>query len=177
MSRKMLIVEDDENISELFSLYMEREGFQTATARDGEEALSLFKEFSPDIILLDVMLPRLDGWGVLREIRAESNVPVIMITAKGETTDKVSGLQMGADDYIVKPFEMKEVIARVHAVMRRVASEKSEVRQLIFDNLEINMEAFELKVCGKRVDTPPKELELLFFLASSPNRVYTRDQL
>lgn len=173
----MLIVEDDENISELFSLYMEREGFQTATARDGEEALSLFKEFSPDIILLDVMLPRLDGWGVLREIRAESNVPVIMITAKGETTDKVSGLQMGADDYIVKPFEMKEVIARVHAVMRRVASEKSEVRQLIFDNLEINMEAFELKVCGKRVDTPPKELELLFFLASSPNRVYTRDQL
>jgi two-component system response regulator ResD len=156
---------------------MEREGFQTATARDGEEALSLFKEFSPDIILLDVMLPRLDGWGVLREIRAESNVPVIMITAKGETTDKVSGLQMGADDYIVKPFEMKEVIARVHAVMRRVASEKSEVRQLIFDNLEINMEAFELKVCGKRVDTPPKELELLFFLASSPNRVYTRDQL
>lgn len=177
MSRKMLIVEDDENISELFGLYMEREGFQTATARDGEEALSLFKEFSPDIILLDVMLPKLDGWGVLREIRTVSNVPVIMITAKGETTDKVSGLQMGADDYVVKPFEMKEVIARVHAVMRRFANEKSEVRSLLFDNLEINMEAFELTVCGKRVDTPPKELELLFFLASSPNRVYTRDQL
>ncbi len=177
MSRKMLIVEDDENISELFGLYMEREGFQTATARDGEEALTLFKEFSPDIILLDVMLPKLDGWGVLREIRAESKVPIIMITAKGEITDRVSGLQMGADDYVVKPFEMKEVIARVHAVMRRFANEKSEAKRLVFDNLEINMEAFELTVCGKRVDTPPKELELLFFLASSPNRVYTRDQL
>jgi two-component system response regulator ResD len=177
VSRKMLIVEDDDNISELFSLYMEREGFRTSIARDGEEALRLFKEFSPDIILLDVMLPKLDGWGVLREIRTESKVPVIMITAKGETTDKVSGLQMGADDYIVKPFEMKEVIARVHAVMRRFGGEKDKVNKLSFENLEINMESFELVVCGKRIDTPPKELELLFFLASSPNRVYTRDQL
>lgn len=170
MSRKMLIVEDDENISELFGLYMEREGFQTATARDGEEALTLFKEFSPDIILLDVMLPKLDGWGVLREIRAESKVPIIMITAKGEITDRVSGLQMGADDYVVKPFEMKEVIARVHAVMRRFANEKSEAKRLVFDNLEINMEAFELTVCGKRVDTPPKELELLFFSCVLPQQ-------
>lgn len=177
MSRRMLIVEDDENISELFSLYMEREGFKTEIANDGEEALRLFKEFSPDIILLDVMLPKLDGWGVLREIRNESEVPVIMITAKGETTDKVTGLQMGADDYVVKPFDMKEVIARVHAVLRRFDSGRDEEKRLNFENLEINMESFELIVSGNRVDTPPKELELLFFLASSPNRVYTRDQL
>jgi len=177
MPRKMLIVEDDENISELITLYMEREGFTVDTAYNGEAALSHFKSFAPDIILLDIMLPKLDGWAVLREIRNESEVPVIMLTAKGETTDKVSGLQMGADDYISKPFEMKEVIARVHAVLRRFDHEKTLSRKLTFDNLIIDMEAFELTVCGKRVDTPPKELELLYFLASTPNRVYTRDQL
>lgn len=177
MPRKMLIVEDDENISELLGLYMEREGFQTVTAPDGEAALRLFKESDPDIVLLDVMIPKLDGWGVLREIRVESKTPVIMITAKGETTDKVSGLQMGADDYIVKPFEMKEVIARVYAVLRRTGTEEKQDKCLSFDNLVINMESFELTVCGSRIDTPPKELELLYFLASSPNRVYTRDQL
>jgi DNA-binding response OmpR family regulator len=177
MARKMLIVEDDENISELLSLYMQREGFQTEIAPDGEAALQLFKDFSPDIVLLDVMIPKLDGWGVLREIRTYSQTPVIMITAKGETTDKVSGLQMGADDYVVKPFEMKEVIARVYAVLRRAGGEKEQEKILTFDNLVINMESFELIVRGIRIDTPPKELELLYFLASSPNRVYTRDQL
>ena len=177
MPRKMLIVEDDENISELLSLYMEREGFQTVIAPDGEAALRLFKEGDPDMVLLDVMIPKLDGWGVLREIRTESQVPVIMLTAKGETTDKVSGLQMGADDYIVKPFEMKEVIARVYAVLRRTGGDEKQEKCLTFDNLMINMESFELTVRGNRIDTPPKELELLYFLASSPNRVYTRDQL
>lgn len=176
MSKKMLIVEDDENISELLSLYMQREGFRIAIAPDGEAALRMFRDFSPDIVLLDVMLPKFDGWGVLSEIRAVSDAPVIMLTAKGETTDKVSGLQMGADDYIVKPFEMKEVIARVYAVLRRAGKDKRE-KVLTFDNLVIDMEAFELVVRGNRVDTPPKELELLYFLASTPNRVYTRDQL
>lgn len=177
MSKKMMIVEDDEHIAELLGLYMEREGFQTRQAMDGEEALRLFKSFVPDIVLLDVMIPKLDGWGVLREIRAESEVPVILITAKGELTDRVSGLQMGADDYILKPFEMKEVIARVGAVLRRAGKGKEDEKRLSFENLTIDMESFELTVCGEKVDTPPKEMELLFFLASSPNRVYTRDQL
>jgi DNA-binding response OmpR family regulator len=176
MGRKLLIVEDDENISELLSLYMEREGFQTKIAADGEMALSLFTSFSPDMVLLDVMIPKLDGWGVLREIRAESQTPVIMLTAKGETSEKVSGLQMGADDYIAKPFEMKEVIARIHAVLRR-AGEKETSKRLEFDNLVIDMESFDLIVAGKKVDAPLKELELIYFLASTPNRVYTRDQL
>ncbi len=177
MARKLLIVEDDENISELLTLYMEREGFETMTAGDGEDALAKFKSFSPDMVLLDVMLPKLDGWGVLSEIRAESQTPVIMLTAKGELGDKVVGLQMGADDYVVKPFEMKEVIARVYAVLRRTGGAAEKPRRLTFENIVIDMESFELTVCGKKVDTPPKELELLFFLASSPNRVYTRDQL
>ncbi len=177
MPRKLLIVEDDENISELLSLYTEREGFETKIAPDGEAALRLFKSFAPDIVLLDVMLPKLDGWGVLREIRSESKVPVLMLTAKGETADKVSGLSMGADDYIVKPFEMKEVIARIHAVLRRSGGEEEKPKKLTFDNLVIDMESFEMIVAGKKTDAPPKELELLYFLASSPNRVYTRDQL
>ena len=176
MGRKMLIVEDEEHISELLGLYMEREGFQTEIVSDGEQALLHFKSFAPDIVLLDIMIPKLDGWGVLREIRAESQIPVIMLTAKGETGDKVSGLQMGADDYVVKPFEMKEVIARVHAVLRRTTEKEAPVR-LEYDNLVIDMESFDLVVKGKKVDAPLKELELIYFLASSPNRVYTRDQL
>ena len=177
MAKKVLVVEDDANISELLSLYTEREGFETKIAPDGEAALRLFKSFAPDIVLLDVMLPKLDGWGVLREIRSESKVPVLMLTAKGETADKVSGLSMGADDYIVKPFEMKEVIARIHAVLRRSGGEEEKPKKLTFDNLVIDMESFEMIVAGKKTDAPPKELELLYFLASSPNRVYTRDQL
>lgn len=177
MPRKMLIVEDEENIAELVELYMQREGFETQIASDGEEAIEKFRVFRPDIVLLDVMLPKLDGWGVLGEIRSEGRTPVIMLTAKGETNDRVSGLNAGADDYIVKPFEMKEVIARVSAVLRRSGSEPDKPKRLVFDNLVIDMERFELTVKGKRVDTPPKELELLAFLAGNPNRVYTRDQL
>ena len=176
MARKLLIVEDDEHISELLTLYLEREGFETAIAADGEEALAKFKTFAPDLVLLDIMIPKLDGWGVLSEIRAEAKTPVIMLTAKGELSDKVSGLQMGADDYITKPFEMTELIARVHAVLRRTGGAEKP-RRISFDNITIDMESFELVIGGKKVDTPPKELELLFFLASSPNRVYTRDQL
>ena len=176
MAKKMLIVEDEENIAELIELYMQREGFDTQISPDGEDALKKLRSFKPDIVLLDVMLPKLDGWGVLGEIRAAGKTPVIMLTAKGELADRVSGLQAGADDYIVKPFEMKEVIARVHAVMRRAGGEPTAER-LVFDNLVIDMGRFELLVCGKRVDTPPKELELLAYLAASPGRVYTRDQL
>ncbi len=176
MARKLLIVEDDEHISELLTLYLEREGFETVIAADGEEALAKFKTFAPDLVLLDIMIPKLDGWGVLSEIRAEAKTPVIMLTAKGELSDKVSGLQMGADHYITKPFEMKELIARVHAVLRRTGGAEKP-RRISFDNITIDMESFELVIGGKKVDTPPKELELLFFLASSPNRVYTRDQL
>lgn len=177
MPRKMLIVEDEENIAELIELYMQREGFETQIASDGEQAIEKFRVFRPDIVMLDVMLPKLDGWGVLSEIRSEGKTPVIMLTAKGELTDRVSGLNAGADDYIVKPFEMKEVIARVSAVMRRSGSEPDKPKRLVFDNLIIDMERFELIVNGKRIDTPPKELELLAFLAGNPNRVYTRDQL
>lgn len=177
MPRKMLIVEDEENIAELIELYMQREGFETQIASDGEQAIEKFRVFRPDIVMLDVMLPKLDGWGVLSEIRSEGKTPVIMLTAKGELSDRVSGLNAGADDYIVKPFEMKEVIARVSAVMRRSGSEPDKPKRLVFDNLIIDMERFELIVNGKRIDTPPKELELLAFLAGNPNRVYTRDQL
>ncbi len=177
MPRKMLIVEDEENIAELIELYMQREGFETQIASDGEQAIEKFRVFRPDIVMLDVMLPKLDGWGVLSEIRSEGKTPVIMLTAKGELSDRVSGLNAGADDYIVKPFEMKEVIARVSAVMRRSGSEPDKPKRLVFDNLVIDMERFELIVNGKRIDTPPKELELLAFLAGNPNRVYTRDQL
>ena len=177
MPRKMLIVEDEENIAELIELYMQREGFETLISPDGEDALKQFRVFRPDIVLLDVMLPKLDGWGVLSEIRAAGKTPVIMLTAKGELNDRVSGLQAGADDYITKPFEMKEVIARVHAVLRRSGSGDGAPERMIFDNLIIDMAGFELIVKGKRIDTPPKELELLAYLAASPNRVYTRDQL
>ena len=179
MLKKALIIEDDSNIAQLLRLYMEKDGFTVAVADNGAVGISEFEKFSPDIVLLDIMLPLLDGWSVCREIRAVSAVPIIMLTAKGETVDKVTGLEMGADDYLTKPFEVGELIARVHAVMRRsdASSAAPESRKLNFDNLEINMESFELLVRGKRVDAPPKEMELLFHLASSPNRVYTRNQL
>ncbi|MCL2227330.1 MAG: response regulator transcription factor [Oscillospiraceae bacterium] len=178
MSKKVLIVEDDDNIAELLRLYLEKDGFSVAIAENGAVGVAEFERFSPDLVLLDIMLPVLDGWGVCREIRAVSNVPIIMLTAKGETIDKVTGLEMGADDYIVKPFEVGELIARVHAVMRRFDSTGvAESKRLTFENLIIDMDSFELYVNGKRVDAPPKEMELLFHLASSPNRVYTRNQL
>ena len=180
MSKKILIVEDDHNISELLQLYLKNEGYETVIANDGGEGIDQFRRFRPDLVLLDLMLPVMDGWGVLRTIRQDSKVPVIMLTAKGETSDKVTGLKQGADDYITKPFEMKEVLARVEAVLRRTAEEetgKEKKRRLVFDKLIIDLDAFELIVDGKRVETPPKEMELLYHLASSPNRVYTRNQL
>ena len=179
MAISVLIVEDDHNIAELLQMYLEKEGYQVAVAADGGQGLSKFRSIKPDIVLLDVMMPVMDGWSVCKAIRSESQVPIIMLTAKGETDDKVTGLKSGADDYITKPFEMKEVLARLEAVLRRssaVAAEKKP-RRLVFDTLIIDMDAFELTVDGKKVDTPPKEMELLYYLASSPNRVYTRNQL
>ena len=178
MVKKILIVEDDGNIAELLRLYLEKDGFTVVIAENGAAGVAEFERFGPDLVLLDIMLPILDGWGVCREIRATSNVPIIMLTAKGDTLDKVTGLEMGADDYIVKPFEVRELMARIHAVMRRFDSTGGvEGKRLVFDNLVIDMNSFELLVRDKRVEAPPKEMELLFHLASSPNRVYTRNQL
>ena len=179
MPQKILIVEDEENIAQLLHLYLEKEGFETAIAPDGGKAVELFRSFAPSLVLLDIMLPVMDGWAVLKKIREESKTPVIMLTAKGETSDKVTGLEQGADDYIVKPFETKEVLARIHAVLRRTQGEGEAAgeKKLSFDKLTINLDAYELLVDGKRVDTPPKELELLYHLASAPNRVFTRNQL
>ena len=160
-------------------MYLEKEGYAVTTAFDGGQGLQKFRAIKPDLVLLDVMMPVMDGWAVCKSIRGESQTPVIMLTAKSETDDKVQGLRSGADDYITKPFEMKEVLARIEAVLRRssgVTAEKRS-RRLVFDKLVIDMDAFELTVDGKKIDTPPKEMELLFYLASSPNRVYTRNQL
>ena len=182
MRKRALIVEDDINIAELLKIYLQKDGFETENAYDGRKAVELAAKFSPDIILLDIMLPVMDGWQVCREVRKTSQVPIIMLTAKGESMDKVSGLEMGADDYVTKPFDPKELIARVHAVMRRsegAAVEEVEdgARKLVFDKLTINLDSYELIVNGEKVDTPPKELELLYHLASYPNRVFTRNQL
>jgi len=178
MPRKVLIVEDESNIAELLHLYLEKEGFETAVASDGGKGVELFRSFQPDLVLLDIMLPVLDGWGVLKKIRESDKTPVIMLTAKGETNDKVMGLESGADDYVVKPFEMKEVLARIHAVLRRFgAEEESDGKRLTFDKLIVDLDSYELTVDGKKIDTPPKELELLHHLASAPNRVFTRNQL
>ena len=179
MAKSILIVEDDNNIADLLRLYLEKEGYQATIAADGTQGIDLYRRLRPDLVLLDVMMPGVDGWGVLRAIRQDSQTPVIMLTAKGETTDKVSGLKQGADDYITKPFEMKEVLARIEAVLRRAAGDgdKEKPRRLVFDKLIIDLDSFELIVDGKRVETPPKEMELLYHLASTPNRVYTRNQL
>ena len=179
MAKSILIVEDDNNIADLLRLYLEKEGYQATIAADGTQGIDLYRKLRPDLVLLDVMMPGVDGWGVLRAIRQDSQTPVIMLTAKGETSDKVSGLKQGADDYITKPFEMKEVLARIEAVLRRAAGDgdKEKPRRLVFDKLIIDLDSFELIVDGKRVETPPKEMELLYHLASTPNRVYTRNQL
>ena len=175
---KVLIVDDDSNICNLLRIYLEKEGFDTITAEDGEKALSLFESAQPDLVLLDIMLPSLDGWQVLREIRKTSQCPIIMITAKNETFDKVLGLELGADDYIVKPFETKEVVARVRAVLRRTATpDGNQIKEVRYDNLVINLTNYELKVKGELISTPPKELELLYHLASNPNQMFSRDQL
>ncbi len=177
-TRKILIVDDDTNICELLRLYIEKEGFETAIAYNGVQALKLFEQEKPELIMLDIMLPELDGWQVCREVRKTSQVPIIMLTAKGEVFDKVLGLELGADDYVVKPFEAKEVVARIHAVLRRTnASESTNIKEVKWDKLSINLTNYELRVNDVQVDTPPKEMELLYHLASNPNRVFTRDQL
>ncbi|MEG1633202.1 MAG: response regulator transcription factor [Oscillospiraceae bacterium] len=178
MNKKALVIEDDGNIAELLRLYLEKDGFDVTLAADGGKGLQAASDTTPDIILLDIMLPVMDGWQVCREIRRDSKVPIIMLTAKGETPDKITGLEMGADDYVTKPFEVRELLARVHAVLRRAEGcETPDTRRLAFDKLVINLDSYELVVDGKKVDTPPKEMELLYHLAASPNRVYTRNQL
>ena len=179
-NEKVLIVDDDLNICELLRLYLEKEGFATVSVNDGMLALDSFRSENPDIVLLDIMLPNLDGWQVCREIRKFSDKPIIMLTAKGETFDKVLGLELGADDYVTKPFEPKEIIARIKAVLRRTSNQTAEpvkANEVSFDKLVINLDNYELKVNGVQIDTPPKELELIFHLASNPNRVFSRDQL
>ena len=179
MDTKLLIVDDDYNICDMLKLYFENEGYKVKTASDGVDGIQKFKMFDPDLVLLDIMMPKKDGWQVCREIREFSAKPVIMITAKGEVFDKVLGLELGADDFIVKPFDMKELSARIKAVLRRYNAHKStEDDEVVrFENLEISLKKYELKLCGKAIDIPPKELELLYFLASNCNRVFTRDQL
>ncbi len=179
MAVSVLVVEDDHNIADLLQMYLEKAGYAATVAHDGGQGLAKFRAIKPDLVLLDVMMPVMDGWSVCKAIRTESQTPIIMLTAKGELDDKVQGLKAGADDYITKPFEMREVLARIEAVLRRSSgvSAEAKARRLSFDRLTIDMDAFELTVDGKKVDTPPKEMELLFFLASSPNRVYTRNQL
>ena len=181
LSNKALVVEDDINIADLLRLYLEKDGFEVYRAVDGGEGVRLAREKEPDLVLLDIMLPVMDGWAVCREIRKTSQVPIIMLTAKGETSDKISGLDMGADDYVTKPFEIGELLSRIHAVMRRSGGggteEGSSVKKLVFDKLVINLDSYELLVAGKKIATPPKEMELLYHLAASPNRVYTRNQL
>lgn len=174
---KILIIDDDKNISELLRMYLAKEGYEPIMAFDGEEALAVFEEVHPDLVLLDVMMPKLDGWQVCREIRKNHSTPIIMLTAKGETFDKILGFDLGADDYIVKPFECKEVIARIKAVLRRSNPKSSEVKEVRYDKLTINLSNYVMTVNNQVVDTPPKELELIFHLASNPNRVFTRNQL
>ena len=177
--KKILIIDDDANICDMLKIYFNNEGYDVATASDGVEGLSVFKVYEPDIVLLDIMLPRKDGWNVSREIRETSSKPIIMLTARGEIVDKVVGLELGADDFVVKPFDMKELSARVKAVLRRtnVLTQANEEKVIRFDNLEISMQRFEVRVKGEKIELPPKELELLYYLATNYNHVFTRDQL
>ena len=175
---KILVVDDDLNICELLRLYLTKEGYNVVIANDGVSAVTMFQEESPSLVLLDIMLPKLDGWQVCREIRKFSETPIIMLTAKGEIFDRVLGLELGADDYVVKPFDTKEIVARIKAVLRRSASSATEeIKEVHYDKLSINLTNYELKVNGVQIDTPPKEMELIFHLAKNPNRVFTRDQL
>jgi DNA-binding response OmpR family regulator len=176
--QRVLAVDDDRNICEMIRLYLEKEGFEVQLAHDGQRAIELFKESAPSVVILDVMLPKFDGFQVCREIRRVSNIPIIMLTAKGETFDKVLGLELGADDYMVKPFENKELVARIKAVLRRYDhKDVSAEKEVVYPNLIINLSNYELKISGAGVDIPPKELELLYFLATNPNKVFTREQL
>ncbi|TGY96330.1 response regulator transcription factor [Petralouisia muris] len=180
--QKILIVDDDVNIAELISLYLTKECYDTRMVHDGEEALAVYEQYQPNLILLDLMLPGIDGYQVCREIRAKSNLPIIMLSAKGEIFDKVLGLELGADDYIMKPFDSKELVARVKAVLRRYQPARTEaaapnIKCVEYPDLVINQTNYSVLYYGKPVDMPPKELELLYFLASSPNQVFTREQL
>lgn len=181
--QRILIVDDDNNIAELISLYLTKECYDTKIVNDGEEALSAFESYQPHLILLDLMLPGIDGYQVCREIRTKSNVPIIMLSAKGEVFDKVLGLELGADDYMIKPFDSKELVARVKAVLRRLQPAKTtiapnpSIKCVEYPNLTVNLSNYSVICDGKQVDMPPKELELLYFLASSPNQVFTREQL
>jgi two-component system OmpR family response regulator len=174
---KVLVIDDDSNINELIRLYLEKEGYEVKSVYSGSKAIEAFVEFTPNIVILDIMLPGMDGWQVCREIRKISNIPIIMLTAKGEIFDKVLGLELGADDYIVKPFEPKELVARVKAVLRRYNHKDFDVQEVVYPNLVVNRSNYTVKVSGKDMELPPKELELLFFLASNPNKVFTREQL
>ena len=177
-AEKILVVDDDLNICELLRLYLTKDGYNVVVANDGQSAVSMFQEENPSLVLLDVMLPKLDGWQVCREIRKFSETPIIMLTAKGEVFDRVLGLELGADDYVVKPFDTKEIVARIKAVLRRsVSSTAEEIKEVHYDKLSINLTNYELKVAGVQIDTPPKEMELIIHLAKNPNRVFTRDQL
>lgn len=174
---KILVVDDDENICDLLRLYLEKDGYIVKIANDGEQALTAFSEFAPDLMLLDIMMPKIDGFKVLEEVRKQSSIPVIMVTAKAESFDKLQGFNLGTDDYIVKPFDAKEVLARIKAILRRSANVTEEKQRIEFDNLIVDKVSFQVKIKNKVVDMPPKELELLFHLAANPNKVYTRDQL
>ncbi len=176
-NQRILVVDDDKNICEIIRLYLEKEGFEVIIANDGQRALELFKENTPSVVVLDVMMPKMDGFQVCREIRRVSTIPVIMLTAKGETFDKVLGLELGADDYMVKPFENKELVARIKAVLRRSIPTDAGDKEIIYPNIVINLTNYELKINGDAVDIPPKELELLYYLATNPNKVFTREQL
>ena len=182
VKQKILIVDDDNNIAELISLYLTKECYDTQIVNDGEEALKAFEVYNPNLILLDLMLPGIDGYQVCREIRTKSNTPIIMLSAKGEIFDKVLGLELGADDYIMKPFDSKELVARVKAVLRRFQPVKAEAlstdqKCVEYPELTINLTNYSVTYEGRQIDMPPKELELLYFLASSPNQVFTREQL
>lgn len=176
---KVLIVDDDKNICDLLRVYLEKESYSTIISNEGNEAMVKFNSLNPDIVLLDIMLPGMDGWQICKEIRKASDTPIIMLTAKSEIFDKVLGLELGADDYIVKPFDTKEVLARIKAVARRSGKlpKPVEMQEVHYDKLSINLTRYVLKAGGKVIDAPPKEIELLFYLASNPNRVFTRDQL
>ena len=176
-NQRILVVDDDRNICELIRLYLEKEGFSVTMAHDGQAALNLIKESAPSVVLLDIMLPKMDGFQVCREIRRISNIPIIMLTAKGETFDKVLGLELGADDYMVKPFDNKELVARIKASLRRYDPKDDAEKEVIYPNLVVNLSNYELKINGNQMDIPPKELELLYFLATNPNKVFTREQL
>lgn len=177
MKNKILVVDDDKHISELLKLYLEKDGYEVYLANDGSTGLEMFKSKSPNLVLLDIMLPVMDGWQVCKEIRRINNTPIIMLTAKGETFDKVLGLELGADDYIVKPFEPKELIARVKAVLRRTTAQDEPQQVYTYDNLTVNISDYTVVYHGVQLEMPPKEIELLYFLASHPNKVFTREQL